>query len=204
MAGILKRGISWLGLGPEDDYDEDYDEFDDEFEDDLDPESAVVDLTGTRAATGSPSVWPVRPHEQDDTYAGDHRDSGGVRFLPNQPTRNPRVVMPSNLGGSEVSRQRSTVRPIAASTKPHLVVPTVFNDVQEIGDRFKKRQPVIVNLQEVDRDLRRRLVDFSSGVAYGLSGTVERVGSNVYLLTPADMQISESDRRRLREDGLSD
>ena len=67
MAGILKRGISWLGLGPEDDYDEDYDEFDDEFEDDLDPESAVVDLTGTRAATGSPSVWPVRPHEQDDT-----------------------------------------------------------------------------------------------------------------------------------------
>ena len=46
---------------------------------------------------------------------------------------------------------------------------------QEIGDRFKSGQPVIVNLQAVDKDLRRRLVDFASGLCYGLEGEMERV-----------------------------
>ena len=66
----------------------------------------------------------------------------------------------------------------------------------------RKRQPVIVNLQELDRDLARRLLDFSSGVAYGLGGTVERVASHVYLLSPVDVEITPDDRRRLREKGL--
>ncbi|HKY13500.1 MAG TPA: cell division protein SepF, partial [Microthrixaceae bacterium] len=97
------------------------------------------------------------------------------------------------------------VRPLPSATaKPHVVNPKAFNDAQEVGDWFKRRQPVIVNLQGLDRDLARRLLDFASGVAYGLGGTVERVASHVYLLTPADVEVSADDRRRISEGALVD
>jgi len=59
--------------------------------------------------------------------------------------------------------------------------------------------PVILNLQGVERDLSRRLVDFASGLCYGLRGQMERVTNQVYLLTPSDVEVSAEDRRRLHE-----
>jgi len=84
------------------------------------------------------------------------------------------------------------------------VSPTTFNDVQEVADTFKRSQPVIVNLQGVDRDLSRRLIDFGSGLCYGLEGNMERITDQVFLLTPHGAQISDDDRRRIREGGLVD
>ena len=97
---------------------------------------------------------------------------------------------------------RGVVRPLPSASKPHVVSPTTFNDVQEVADSFKRSQPVIVNLQGVDRDLSRRLIDFGSGLCYGLEGNMERVADQVFLLTPAGAQISDDDRRRIREGGL--
>ena len=84
----------------------------------------------------------------------------------------------------------------ATAAKPHAVSPGSFNEAQEIGDRFKSGQPVIVNLQGVDKDLRRRLVDFASGLCYALAGKMDRVADQVYLLTPADVEVSQDDTRR--------
>jgi cell division inhibitor SepF len=84
----------------------------------------------------------------------------------------------------------------ATTTKPFAVSPDSFNEAQEIGDRFKTGQPVIVNLQGVDKDLRRRLVDFASGLCYALAGKMDRVADQVYLLTPADVEVSHDDTRR--------
>jgi cell division inhibitor SepF len=91
-----------------------------------------------------------------------------------------------------------------SSAKPHVVLPTSFNQAQEVGDRFKANQPVIVNLQGVDRDLARRIIDFASGLCYGIGGQMERVAKDVYLLTPADVEVSDEERRRLSERGLHD
>ncbi len=55
---------------------------------------------------------------------------------------------------------------------------------------------MIVNLQGVERDLRRRLVDFASGLCYALGGKMDRVADQVYLLTPADVEVSSDDTRR--------
>ena len=60
-----------------------------------------------------------------------------------------------------------------------------------------------MNLQEIDRDLSRRLIDFASGLCYGLGGTMDKVANSVYLLTPADVQVSDEDKRRLQERGYS-
>ena len=57
---------------------------------------------------------------------------------------------------------------------------------------------MIVNLQAIDRDLQRRLVDFSSGLCYAMGGKMDRVADQVYLLTPADVEVSKETPRPKR------
>ena len=82
----------------------------------------------------------------------------------------------------------------------HLVHPSSFNDAQEVGDKFREGFSVIMNLQAADRELGRRLVDFASGLAYGLGGSMQPVAENVFLVTPAGVQVSAEERRRLLEE----
>ena len=96
-----------------------------------------------------------------------------------------------------------TVRPLrpAVAVKPHTISPASFNEAPELADRFKANQPVIVNLQGVERKVARRIIDFASGLCYGKEGQMERVINQVYLLTPPDVEISAEDRRRLEDPG---
>ena len=112
----------------------------------------------------------------------------------------------SEVGDPGARPVTSAVRPLPTTptVKPHVVAPSSFNDAQEVGDMLRKQKPVIVNLQAVEKDLARRLIDFSSGVCYGVGGQMERVANQVYLLTPADVEVSQDERRRLRERGLAD
>jgi cell division inhibitor SepF len=96
------------------------------------------------------------------------------------------------------------VRPIAPdkAAKVHVVEPADFGDAKEIGDRFKAGQPVIVTMQGQPDDLRRRLIDFCSGVVYVLDGSMKQVTRGVYLLTPSNVEVSAEEKRRLQEQGL--
>jgi cell division inhibitor SepF len=109
---------------------------------------------------------------------------------------------PSN--GVTVTPRPAVVRPIAPmqSAKVHVVAPAKFADAQEIGDRFKNGQPVIVNLQSNERELARRMIDFCSGVTYALAGSMDKVADQVFLLTPSNVEVSAEEKRRLQERGL--
>jgi len=115
-----------------------------------------------------------------------------------------RSGMERSTGAVTVQQRPSVVRPFSQpqAAKVHVVVPVGFNDAQEIGDKLKANRPVIVNLQGIDRDLSRRLIDFSSGVTYGLGGAMERVADQVFLLTPSNVEVSAEEKRRLQERGL--
>src|SRR5688500_10632752 len=82
----------------------------------------------------------------------------------------------------------------------HLVPPTSFNDAKEVGDKFREGCSLIMKLQAADRELGRRIVDFASGLAYGLGGSMQPVAENVFLVTPAGVQVSAEERRRLLEE----
>jgi len=84
----------------------------------------------------------------------------------------------------------------------YVMDPRGFNDAQEVGDRLKNGQPVILNLQGVDRDLQRRLIDFASGLAYALSGTMSKAADQVFLLTPSNAEITDEEKERLQARGL--
>lgn len=107
-------------------------------------------------------------------------------------------------GRTEAPQRQAVVRPLmpSRSVKPQVVVPVRFADAQEIGDLVKQSSPVIVNLQASERDLQRRMIDFCSGLTYALSGQMERVAEQVFLLTPSNVEVSAEDRQRLQERGL--
>lgn len=79
----------------------------------------------------------------------------------------------------------------------HKSEPRRFNEAREIADRFKGGIPVIMNLQSTDDTIARRLVDFASGLVYGLDGKIEMVANRVYLLTPGGVDVSAEDRERI-------
>jgi cell division inhibitor SepF len=101
-------------------------------------------------------------------------------------------------------KSKSVVRAVSAQAKPSVISPKSFNHAQEVADKFKASQPVILNLQGVDRELSRRLLDFCSGICYALGGHMEKVATKVYLLTPTNVEVSAEERRRLQERGLHD
>jgi cell division inhibitor SepF len=218
MASMWRKAMLYLGLGPDEDYDD-------------------YDVLGN-GAQPAPSREPVRrplatpTHDHDSTgsvrtlsaaaaaevaalqHAAGVASNGHTRRLATERDRD-HVRDPVRDNGREPMRDRdrdpdraaarprpTVVRPLSvASAKPHVVAPASFTDAQEVADEFKRNVPVIVNLQGVERDLMRRIIDFSSGLCYGLSGQMERVANHVYLLTPSDVEVSVEERRRWRERG---
>jgi cell division inhibitor SepF len=140
---------------------------------------------GGRRASGPGAMGPAAEPEPAPASA--------IRTLPREPE-----------SGVTLQPRPAVVRPVTPiqSAKVHVVAPDAFNDAQEIGDKLKSSQPVIVNLQGVERDLARRIVDFSSGLAYGLGGQMEKVADQVFLLTPSNVEVSAEEKRRLQERGL--
>ena len=104
------------------------------------------------------------------------------------------------------ARETRVLRPVgngrAESVQVHLVVPKSFNDAQQIADQFKDDVPVILNLQNTDTDLSKRLIDFASGLTYALDGGMQRIADKVFLLTPRNVEVSAEERARLIEKGF--
>jgi cell division inhibitor SepF len=172
MAQMWKKTLSFLGL---------VEEYDDEYAD------QPGDLPTARPEPAQPRAEPsnVRRIAPSPVRSGD-RPSGSS--------------LPSG-SGSPPSSQPSNVRPVT-SHKVHVTNPTTFNDVEEVGERFRNGIPVIMNLDGSTEAVAKRLLDFASGLIYGLDGRIERVGDRVFLLTPVGTDVSTEERRRLSERGF--
>jgi cell division inhibitor SepF len=113
-----------------------------------------------------------------------------------------RIGRPETMG----DRPEAIVRTMPASRIPtaaiHRAEPKRFNEAREIGERYRQGVPVIMNLQATEDATARRLVDFASGLVFGLDGKIEMVASRVYLLTPANMEVSAEERERIVEGGF--
>jgi cell division inhibitor SepF len=113
----------------------------------------------------------------------------------------------SPAGIRKISRDElSSVQPIRSAplSQVHVVEPRAYDDAKEVGDKMRANIPVIMNLQGVEDDLFKRLTAFASGLAYGLNGRVQRLAPRVYLIVPANVEVSAEDRRKLAERGFFD
>ncbi|MFF3336024.1 cell division protein SepF [Streptomyces sp. NPDC002888] len=82
------------------------------------------------------------------------------------------------------------------------VTPDSFRDARAIGEMFREGVPVIMNLTAMDAGDAKRVVDFAAGLIFGLRGSIERVSTRVFLLTPADTEIVNGEAAPHRADGF--
>jgi cell division inhibitor SepF len=193
MASMWRRAMLYLGLGPDDEYD-DYEPMD---------EPTLAQVGPVRPSAPVQSRYPASPAPMHESEREPALGSRAVRTIGTQPVRP--QAMPD--GADPSARPRTAVvRPLqpVSSAKPYVVAPTSFNHAQEVADKLKVNLPVIVNLQNVDRDLSRRIIDFASGLCYGVGGQMERVANQVFLLTPSNVEVSAEERRRLQERGYGE
>ena len=205
MPSLWRKSMLYLGLGPDEDYDHMPHEGGRDDVQDIESESTVEVV-----APVSESRGPNLAQHPLGSSVSTSSMSTGIPTQPLAASMKTVKVRPAGTGEGIVSVTPLDKRPIigsvrtipVSSSKPHIVSPRSFNDAQQVADRFKADQPIIVNLQAVDRELSRRLIDFTSGLCYALDGNMEKVADNVYLLSPSNVQVPEEERRRLQERGL--
>jgi len=85
-----------------------------------------------------------------------------------------------------------SLQSVQKSTKVILCEPRAYSEAQEIADHLKSRRAVVVNLQRINRDQAKRIVDFLSGTVYAIGGDIQRVGMDIFLCTPENVDVSGS------------
>lgn len=168
----LKSFVNWLGLGPDE------------------GEPYAGHLGGPHRGSLGADAYGGAPSERYPSAVEPMGVPDASPLASVKPAPEPIVAEP--MVRPTVARTRSS----ATAVRPIVVSPAVFDEAQEVGDHFKQREPVIVNLQDAGSDLRRRLVDFAAGLCYALDGQVERVTPGVYLLTPSDVRVALEERER--------
>lgn len=109
-----------------------------------------------------------------------------------------RVTMTNEAGTNNVvSLQAATS---SKHSKVVLIEPRVYAEAQDIAENLKNKRATIVNLQRIDRDQAIRIIDFLSGTVYALGGEIQRVGTNIFLCTPDNVEVSGEISEYLYED----
>lgn len=153
------------------------------------PREVVSRLDREPVRSGGPGPSAVRGALAMDTDALRDRELREPVRLPER-TPPPPAVPEQRLGGAAALARITTLQPRS------------YNEARTIGERYRDGVPVIMNLTELDDAAAKRLVDFAAGLAFALRGSIDKVTSRVFLLTPADVEVSADDARRLAERGL--
>jgi len=193
--GALRRAGVWLGL-VEDEDDRSYDErpyrgYGDDFGDDDDdvddiPVAPRARPTAERLEAAAAARSTVRPIT---------RTTPSVSY----PTRDNLALAPQPTVRERAAVEEETDDRRYAITTLH---PTTYNEARTIGEHFREGVPVIMNLTEMDESDAKRLVDFAAGLVFGLRGNFERVTNRVFLLSPANVQVTAEDKAKIAEGGF--
>ena len=161
--------MDYLGLGPDDAYD------------DYDASVAVERPRREPIRRTRPEPEPV--YDDQDEYA-DYED-------PSIPVRRPARRDDSSVSVRPSGRQSTTVKPLAAtSVEPVTVRPIKYDEARDIADLVKSGRPVLMDIGTAEEPTARRLIDFVSGLVYGLEGTLEKVSPGVFLVKPRGVRVA--------------
>ncbi|MBZ4018005.1 MULTISPECIES: cell division protein SepF [Streptomyces] len=202
MAGAMRKMAVYLGLVEDDGYDGRGFDPDDDFEPELDPEPEPERRqqhqppTEARPERDEPARVVSPPAQRESPPVGTEngrpaRIAPVASITPERPNleKNAPVIMPKVVSEREPYR----------ITTLH---PRTYNEARTIGEHFREGTPVIMNLTEMDDTDAKRLVDFAAGLVFGLHGSIERVTQKVFLLSPANVDVTAEDKARIAEGGF--
>ena len=175
---MFRRAMDYLGLGPDDAYD-DYDA------------SVAVERPAARNTRGGAPVRRPQSRQIDDyedEIDDDYEEAPRVRptTVRAQPQRDDSSVQLRPSGSST----GGTVRKLTQTTaEPVAIRPTRYDQAKDIADLLRSGQPVAMNIGAADSEIARRLIDFASGMTYGIEGKMEKIAPGVFLLTPRGTRV---------------
>jgi cell division inhibitor SepF len=97
-----------------------------------------------------------------------------------------------------------SLQSVQKSSKVVLIEPRMYSEAQEIADHLKNRRAVVVNLQRIDLDQAKRIVDFLSGTVYAIGGDIQKIGMSIFLCTPDNVEVSGNISELMKEHDLQD
>lgn len=120
----------------------------------------------------------------------------------------PRTPAVAHKVASLDDRRRQTSPAAASAPSPaelsriETVTPRTYNDARTIGEQYRTGVPVIMNLSEIDDADAKRLVDFAAGLVFSVHGSLNRVTTKVFLLSPENVLVTDEDKQRIAAGGL--
>ncbi|MGF3138236.1 cell division protein SepF [Streptomyces diastaticus] len=199
MAGAMRKMAVYLGLVEDDGYDGPGFDPDDEFEPEPEPER---DRRRHAPAHQEPAEEPVRASQPPA-----QREREPVP-LPAESGRPARIAPVASITPERQSLEKNApvIMPkVVSEREPYRITtlhPRTYNEARTIGEHFREGTPVIMNLTEMDDTDAKRLVDFAAGLVFGLHGSIERVTQKVFLLSPANVDVTAEDKARIAEGGF--
>jgi len=173
---MFRRAMDYLGLGPDDAYD-DYD---------------------ASVAVERPRREPIRRSRPEPVYEaadeyGDFEQQGDYDDYeePVAPIRRSSRRDDSSVTVRPSGRTNTTVKPLAATSVEAVTIrPIKYDEARDIADLVKSGRPVLMDIGTAEEQTARRLIDFVSGLVYGLEGTLEKVSPGVFLIKPRGVRVA--------------
>jgi cell division inhibitor SepF len=206
MAGAMRKMAVYLGLVEDDGYDGRGFDPDDDFEPELDPEP---ERDRRRHEPSHQALQPERDESVRVVQSSVPRDP-----VPRSSSLTAESVRPARIAPvASITQERASLEKNAPVIMPKVVSerepyrittlhPRTYNEARTIGEHFREGTPVIMNLTEMDDTDAKRLVDFAAGLVFGLHGSIERVTQKVFLLSPANVDVTAEDKARIAEGGF--
>lgn len=184
MAERLKRAAAWLGLVTDDRYTD----YDDAAYDDAANYEELADESRDEQRTAPDKPATVTPLEsRRQTAVAPNAASANLG------SRSPGSTSIGSAGTTTLAPHARTAD-VSRITTVH---PRTYNEARIIGEHFRDGVPVIMNLSDMEDVDAKRLVDFAAGLIFGLRGSIERVTSKVFLLSPHDVTVAAEDKERI-------
>ncbi|MQY16774.1 Cell division protein SepF [Streptomyces sp. RB5] len=207
MAGAMRKMAVYLGLVEDDGYDGPGFDPDDEFEPEPEPERSRRQPHQQQPVVADEPVRMAPPPARRERPAVTSESPRAGSILP-EGGRNGRIAPVSSITPERQSMEKSApvIMPkVVSEREPYRITtlhPRTYNEARTIGEHFREGTPVIMNLTEMDDTDAKRLVDFAAGLVFGLHGSIERVTQKVFLLSPANVDVTAEDKARIAEGGF--
>ena len=139
---------------------------------------------------------------EDDYYADDEETSvdRSPATRPVHAVRDDRPAREATV--ASISERRRPATQMAELSRITTLHPRNYNEARTIGEHFREGIPVIMNLSEMDDNDAKRLVDFAAGLIFATRGSIERVTSKVFLLSPPNVSVAAEDKARIADGGF--
>jgi len=195
MAGALKKTMIYLGLADGDEYEEEERAAGREARDEA---AHPAPVESRRPAEREPEAAPAAPRvvEVERHVPASHSGSTAVTDLdeeepaePRRPSRPEPVDEGYRAPVTPIKRAAASSAEGAPVRSLSTIHPRSYNDAKNIGEAFRSGMPVIMNVTELGENEAKRLVDFAAGLVFGLNGSISRITSKVFLLTPSTVEV---------------